>query len=46
MLARMVDGCQRCDAAAVCDEWLGRASGQTAEQTFCPNADVSKPAKV
>ena len=46
LLAQMVDACQRCDAAAVCDDWLVRVSGDGVAPQFCLKADVSAPAKV
>ncbi len=46
LLAQMVDACQRCDTAQVCNDWLARAPKTiAAPPAFCPNADALKRAK-
>ncbi len=46
LLAQMVDACQRCDAEAVCNDWLARAPKAIAgPPAFCPNVEAFKRAK-
>lgn len=46
LLAQAVQACQRCDADAVCDDWLARAPRTIdVPPAFCPNAEALKRAK-
>ncbi|MBI1204641.1 MAG: hypothetical protein GC182_19235 [Rhodopseudomonas sp.] len=46
LLAQMVDACQRCETAEVCNDWLARAPNSiTVPPDFCPNADALVRAK-
>lgn len=46
LLAQMVDACQRCETAEVCNDWLARAPDSIVlPPAFCPNADALVRAK-
>jgi hypothetical protein len=46
LLAQAIDACQRCEADAVCSDWLARApKAIEIPPAFCPNAPEFKRVK-